>query len=75
MNAIALFYSNSEYHISASSEYQISACDTCHFSNCENGAFLLVEATICCRFYHESEAEVVPTKSLHQEITYTSTTK
>ena len=31
---------------------QTSARDTCNLSICENGAFLLVEATICCPFYY-----------------------
>jgi len=34
---------------------QSSARDTYNFSSCENGAFLLVEATVCCWFYHWSE--------------------
>ena len=31
---------------------QSSARDTYNFSSCENGAFLLVEATVCCQFYY-----------------------
>jgi len=34
---------------------QTSACDTYNFSSCEKlskGAFLLVEATVCCSFYY-----------------------
>ena len=34
---------------------QTSARDTYNCSSCENGAFLLVEATVCCRFYYWSE--------------------
>jgi len=34
---------------------QTSACDTYNFSSCENGAFLLVEATVCCPFYYWSQ--------------------
>ena len=33
------------------------------FSSCENGAFLLVEAAVCCWFYYWSETEVIRTKS------------
>ena len=38
------------------------------FSSCENGAFLLMEATVCCRFYYWSEIEVIQTN----QSTYTS---
>ena len=43
---------------------QYSARDTYmyNFSSCENGAFLLVEAIVCCRFYYWSEIEVIRTK-------------
>jgi len=41
---------------------QSSARDTYNFSSCENGAFLLVEATVCRRFYYWSEIEVIRTK-------------
>ena len=50
---------------------QSSARDTYNFSSCENGAFLLVEATVCCRFYYRSEIEVVRTKIVMQSA-YTS---
>jgi len=50
---------------------QTSACDTCKFSSCENGAFLLLEATVCCLFYYCSEIEVVRMKIVMQS-TYTS---
>ena len=33
--------------------------------------FLLVEAAVCCRFYYQSEAEVVQTKTIVQRV-YTS---
>ena len=36
------------------------------FSSCGNGAFLLVEATVCCLFYYWSEIEVIPTKIVMQ---------
>ena len=36
------------------------------FSSCENGTFLLVEATVCCRFYYWSEIEVIRTKIILQ---------
>ena len=42
-----------------------------NFSSCENGAFLLVEATVCCPLYYWSEIEVVRTKIVMQS-TYTS---
>ena len=45
---------------------QTSARDTYNFSSCENGAFLLVEATVCCPFYYWSEIEVVQTKIVMQ---------
>jgi len=51
---------------------QSSVRDTYNFSSCENGAFLLVEATVCCRFYYWSEIEVVQTKIIVQSA-YTST--
>jgi len=41
---------------------QTSARDTYNFSSCENGAFLLMEATVCCPFYYWSEISVVQTK-------------
>ena len=50
---------------------QTSARDTYNISSCENGAFLLVEATVCCPFYYRSEIEVVQTKIVMQS-TYTS---
>jgi len=52
---------------------QSSARDTYNFSSCENGAFLLVEATVCCRFYYWSEIEVIRTKIIVQSA-YTSAT-
>ena len=54
-----------------SSFQQSSACDTYNISSCENGAFLLMEATVCCRFYYWSEIKVVRTKIVVQS-TYTS---
>ena len=54
-----------------SSLQQTSARDTYNFSSCENGAFLLVEATVCCPFYYWSEIEVVRTKIVMQSA-YTS---
>ena len=50
---------------------QSSARDIYNFSSCENGAFLLVEATVCCRFYYWSEMEVIRTKIVIQRA-YTS---
>ena len=50
---------------------QTSARDTYNFSSCENGAFLLVEATVCCPFYYWSEIKVVRTKIVVQSA-YTS---
>ena len=50
---------------------QTSARDTYKFSSYENGAFLLVEATVCCPFYYRSEIEVVWTKIVMQSA-YTS---
>ena len=50
---------------------QTSACDTYNFFSCENGAFLLVEATVCCWFYYWSEIEVIRTKIIVQN-TYTT---
>jgi len=41
------------------------------YSSCENGAFLLMEATVCCRFYYWSEIKVVRTNFIVQS-TYTS---
>jgi len=41
------------------------------FFSCENGAFLLVEATVCSRFYYWSEIDVIRTKIIMQS-TYTS---
>jgi len=46
---------------------QSSARDTYKFSSYENGAFLLVEATVCCRSYYWSETKIVA------QSTYTST--
>jgi len=34
--------------------------------SCESGAFLLVEATVHCRFYYKSKAEVIQTKNIVQ---------
>ena len=51
---------------------QTSARDTYNFSSCENGAFLLVEATVCCLFYYWSAIKVVWTKIVMQSA-YTST--
>ena len=48
-----------------------SARDTYNFSSCENGAFLLIEATVCCPFYYWSEIEVVRVKIVMQSA-YTS---
>jgi len=44
---------------------QSNARDTYNSSSCENGAFLLVEATVCCQFYmyYLSEIKVVRTKN------------
>jgi len=53
------------------SQYQISARDTYIFLSCENGAFLLMEATVCCWFYYWSEVQVVPTTIIMQSA-YTS---
>ena len=50
---------------------QTSARDTCKFSSSENGAFLLVGATVCCPFYYWSEIEVVRVKIVMQSA-YTS---
>jgi len=50
---------------------QTSARDTYNFSSCENGAFLIVEATVCCPFYYWSEIKVVRTKIVMQSA-YTS---
>ena len=49
--AIAIFHSTSQY--------QISARDTYNFSSWENGAFLIMDATVCCQFYYRSEIEVI----------------
>ena len=48
-----------------------SARDAYNISSCENGAFLLVETTVCCRFYYWSEIEVIRTKIVVQSA-YTS---
>jgi len=52
----------------STSQYQISARDSYDFSSCGNVAFLLVEATACCRFYYWSEVAV----KIVVQSTYTS---
>ena len=60
------------YLIRPVSQYRISACDTCNFSSWENAAFLLVETTVCSRFYYWSEVQVTQ-KSIIVQSAYTST--
>jgi len=52
-------------------EYQISANATYNYSSCVNGAFLFMEATVCCQFYYRSELKVVRTNIVVQS-TYAS---
>ena len=60
ITVIAIIHSNCLVHVILN-----------NFSSCDNGAFLLVEATICCRFYYWSEIEVTRTKIVVQSA-YTS---
>jgi len=48
--------------------------DTYNFSSYKNRAFLLMEATVCCRFYYWSEAEVDQTRIIEPSA-YTSMIK
>ena len=61
---IAISHSTSHYT-------RFGAHDIYNFISCENGAFLLVETTVCCRFYCWSEVDIVWTKTITQSA-YTS---